>query len=101
MQATDIPYEPIVDDSLEQVHNWIHIGSPDDRIELFEALALHFPEGPHDPSKRLVDIVVVTPESAFQSWYTTQDRLLTNPCAVSEYIDLKGDPDGNLRHMKG
>ena len=49
-------------ESTQKFSDWIHSKPEDDEIPWDEPLADFFPNGPHDKSKRLVDIVVVTPE---------------------------------------
>ena len=49
-------------ESTENVSTWIRSKPKSAEILWNESLADFLPKGPHDKSKRLVDIVVVTPE---------------------------------------
>lgn len=71
----------MISDSLQHVYDRIRTNSLDAVALPFEILELHFPEGPHNPLERQVDIVVVTPESTSYriTWKRSRSQILVQP----------------------
>ena len=52
-------------ESTQKVYDWIRGKDEDARLGKGHPIAESFPNGPHDASQKLVDIVVTTPASMF------------------------------------
>ena len=51
--------------STQKAYDWIRGKEKDARLGKGHPIAESFPDGPHDASQKLVDIVVTTPASTF------------------------------------
>ena len=52
--------------STQKIYDWIRDKGEDPELGKRARIAKSFPDGPHDESQELVDIVVVTPASTFR-----------------------------------
>ena len=48
------------------MYEWIRKNDSAVVMEIYESLALYFPQGPRKGVKMQIDMIVITPESAFQ-----------------------------------
>lgn len=63
LQASDISQTDVCEGSPQLVYDWINRQGDDTRITRRKPIAKFFPQGPHEETREMVDIVIVTPDS--------------------------------------
>ena len=64
-QAGDLKIADVESKSTQKVYNWIRGKDEDTELGGAYPIVKFFPDGPHDGTQELVDIVATTPASAF------------------------------------
>ena len=64
-QADDLKIADVETKSTQKVNDWIRGKDEDAELGGARPIVGYFPDGPHDASQKLVDIVVTTPASMF------------------------------------
>ena len=97
LQASRLSYADVNNASTQMVYDWIRGQAQNTPIARTARISYHLPSNPDDRLDGLVDIVVVTPESA--SHHTNPNLSLTDHLAVEE--SMQGDVANESRYMKG
>ena len=97
LQASRLSYVDVNNASTQIVYDWIRGQAQNTPIARTARISDHLPSNPDDQSDGLVDIVVITPESA--SRHTNPNLSSTDHLAVEE--SMQGDVANGSRYMKG
>jgi len=83
--------------SMQKAYDWIRGKDEDAELGKGYPIVEFFPDGPHDPSQKLIDIVVTTTASAFGGKPVSLS--LTDRSTVDESVE--GDVLGELKYIRG
>jgi hypothetical protein len=97
LQASRLSYADVNNPSTQIAYDWIRGQAQNTPIARTAKILDHLPSNPDGQLDGLVDIVVVTPESA--SRHTNPNLSLTDHLAVEE--SMQGDVANELGYMKG
>lgn len=86
-QASDLSQADVCRGSAQTVYDWINRRSDDARIARHKPIVKYFPQGPHDRSLKMVDIVIVTPDSESP---TSEPGSLSNRSSAQSLKPHKG-----------